>query len=433
MALRVEYGRPKLARYQLDAFFRAERYALVEASTKAGKTAACLVWLFEQAARLTSPGASVWWVAPVSSQAEIAYRRMKRGIPREIFKCNDTEHRIELLHNGAMLWFKTGEKPDNLYGEDVHAAVIDEASRVRQESWNAVRSTLTATRGPIRIVGNVKGRANWFYLMARRAQRGADGMHYAKITCHDAIRAGILKQAEIDDARANYHPSVFRELYEAEPSDLTGLIYSAFSAENYDGILEDDGTSELLVGMDFNVSPMTATISRKVVDELHLFDEVVLMDSNTEQMAREIRNRYPEPRSIIVYPDPAGNSRKTSSPVGQTDFAILRQFGFKIDAPKAHSLVADRINNVNALCCNAQGRRRLRVNPSRCRFVVAALESMTYKPETSIPDERIKGADGIGLIHISDALGYMIDRAFPIRTRSRGFGLAPEDLAEAVA
>jgi hypothetical protein len=42
---------------------------------------------------------------------------------------------------------KSGEKPDGLYGEDVFAAVIDEASRMREEAWHALRSTLTATRG----------------------------------------------------------------------------------------------------------------------------------------------------------------------------------------------------------------------------------------------------------------------------------------------
>ena len=56
-----------------------------------------------------------------------------------------------------MLWFKGADKPDALYGEDVYAAVIDEASRCKEEAWHAVRSTLTATRGPIRIIGSGLG------------------------------------------------------------------------------------------------------------------------------------------------------------------------------------------------------------------------------------------------------------------------------------
>jgi hypothetical protein len=47
-------------------------------------------------------------------------------------------------------------------------------------------------------------------------------MHYARITAYDAIQAGVLAQSEIDDARSQLPQSVFRELYEAEPSDDEG-------------------------------------------------------------------------------------------------------------------------------------------------------------------------------------------------------------------
>jgi hypothetical protein len=48
------------------------------------------------------------------------------------------------LPGGGTMWFKSGDKPDSLYGEDVAAAVIDEATRCKEEVFHAVRSTLTA-------------------------------------------------------------------------------------------------------------------------------------------------------------------------------------------------------------------------------------------------------------------------------------------------
>lgn len=412
---RFEWERPWLAPYQTDAIFCRERYGIIEASTKAGKTAGCLVWLFEQACLNGAPGRSFWWVAPVYPQAEIAYSRMKRAVDRSLYKSNDTEKRLE-LPNGAAMWFKSGEKPDNLYGEDVYAAVVDEASRVREESWHAIRSTLTATKGPARIIGNVKGRGNWFYHLARKAQRGAPGYHYAKITARDAVAAGILDAAEIEDARMALPESVFRELYEAEPGDLSGLVYKSFGVENYAPDIEDAG-GPLLVGMDFNVSPMTCVIGQRVVDQLHIFDEISVNDSNTEEMAREIRTRYPQPRHITVYPDPSGNSRKTSAPAGQTDFAILRSFGMTVLAPKAAPPVVDRINDVNALCKSAAGVRRLYVHPSRCPQLVTALENLPYKKDTSQPNEAATGPDGTQLVHITDALGYLVHTEYPIIIR----------------
>lgn len=226
----IEYARPPLAGYQIEALFNDKRYAIVEGSTKCGKTAPCLVWLAEQA-MTGKQGQNFWWVAPVYMQAEIAYRRMKDGIAEAIARTNDTDRTIELL-NGTSMWFKSAEKPDNLYGEDVYAAVIDEASRCREESWYAVRSTLTATRGPVRIIGNVKGRRNWAYALARKAEAGEANMSFKRITAHDAIKAGILSQEEIDQARADLPEAVFRELYMAEPSDEGGNPFGIKAINN---------------------------------------------------------------------------------------------------------------------------------------------------------------------------------------------------------
>jgi hypothetical protein len=215
--VKVQYNRPWMAEYQLRAIFHQERYGIVEATTKSGKTVGCMVWLAEQA-MAGKDGHNFWWVAPIFSQAKIAFRRLKKGLPRDLYSSNETELTITLL-NGAVIWFKGAENPDSLYGEDVYAAVIDEGSRTKEESWHAVRSTLTATRGPIRIIGNVKGRKNWFYHLARKFEGGDPGGHYEKITAWDAVKAGILEEDEIKDAQRQLPAHVFQELYLAEPSD----------------------------------------------------------------------------------------------------------------------------------------------------------------------------------------------------------------------
>jgi len=157
----------------------------------------------------------------VYGQCKIAFRRLKAGLPREAFEANESELTLTLI-NGSRIVCKSAEKPDNLYGEDVFAAVFDEASRAREEAWHALRSTLTATRGKVRIIGNVKGRKNWAYKLARKAEAGEPGMSYQKITAYDAIDAGILSEDEIEDARRQLPDNVFRELYLAEPSNDEG-------------------------------------------------------------------------------------------------------------------------------------------------------------------------------------------------------------------
>lgn len=227
--LEGDYYRPWMYPAQELAIFdcrdingRPARYAVIEASTKAGKTVGCMAWLVEQGILHGAPNRNYWWVAPVYPQAKIAFRRIKAGLPRGKFTANESELTIKLHDTGAVLWFKSGEKPDNLYGEDVYAAVVDEASRVREDSWFAIRSVLTATNGPVRIIGNVKGRTNWHYRIARKAEQGSAGYAYSKLTAYDAVAGGVLKPEEIEDAKKALPEAVFRELYLAEPSDDQG-------------------------------------------------------------------------------------------------------------------------------------------------------------------------------------------------------------------
>ena len=186
-----------------------------------------------------------------------------------------------------------------------------------------------------------------------------------------------------------------------------GRVYSSFEnkpypAGNLDESIRDHG-GELLVGMDFNVNPMTAVIGIRAADELLILDALELQTSNTEEMAAEIRARYPG-RRIIVCPDPAGNQRRSSAPVGQTDFTVLQRAGFEVRASRAAIPIVDRVNNLQAMLCH-DGRRRLRVLPARTRPLILSLANQVYKEGTSQPE---KGQYD----HLNDALGYLCWQEF---------------------
>lgn len=216
----VKYQRPKLYAEQQRAIFSPARYGVIEAATKTGKTVGCLVWLHEKAALYGGKNKNYWWVAPINTTAKIAFNRLRNFLPAGSFNANKVEQNIELL-NGSVVWFKSGHDPDSLYGEDVYAAVIDEATRVKEDSWVAVRSTLTATKGPVRIIGNVKGRKNWAYRLARKTEQSTDGRkyHYARLTAYDAVKGGVFNLEEIEDARSVLPKQAFDELYLAIPGD----------------------------------------------------------------------------------------------------------------------------------------------------------------------------------------------------------------------
>ncbi len=207
---------------QKAAIFTDQRFAICEASTKSGKTLACVAWLITESLDRGGEGRSFHWVAPTYGQSKIAYQRAERALPKGLVRrTNSTELGITLI-NGATLKFLSADLPDNLYGDDCYGAVLDESSRMNVESWYAVRSTLTATRGRAVLIGNVKGRKNFFYELARKAENGEPNWHYARLSAYDAVEGGVLDAQEIEDARRTLPEAVFNELYLAEPNDDSG-------------------------------------------------------------------------------------------------------------------------------------------------------------------------------------------------------------------
>lgn len=221
----ITYDRPELYPYQTAILDCPARFTVTIAATKCGKTASHIVWLFEQALQCKA-NQSVWWIAPTFVQAKIAFDRMKVQITdRNFYKSNETNLIITLV-TGAKIHFKTAEKPDNLYGDDVYAFVFDEFTRAREAAWFALRSTITSTGGKGKFIGNAKSKKNWGYKLAMRAKGGADpDYQFFKITAYDAAECGMMTKdgrpliEEIEGAKRDLPESVFNELYLAEASE----------------------------------------------------------------------------------------------------------------------------------------------------------------------------------------------------------------------
>jgi PBSX family phage terminase large subunit len=204
-----------------------------------------------------------------------------------------------------------------------------------------------------------------------------------------------------------------------------GRVYSRFkNKEQPDGNLDEsieDLETELLVGMDFNVNPMSAVIAQRVVDECEILDAIEIMTSNTEEMARELKERYPN-RTIVICPDPSGKQRRTSAPAGQTDFTILEDAGFEVRAPGAAPLIKDRVNNAQAMLFDLETeRRRVRIHPD-AKPLITALANLTFKEGTNQPNKKS------GFDHITDAMGYLLWQEFNVLEEVAQWGSASTGL-----
>ena len=391
----------QLTKPQSEIFCSKARFRAVVAGRRFGKTFLSTGEIMRAATG--GKNRNCWYVAPTYGAAkEIAWDMLIHTIPEEyIQKTNETALTIKLI-NGSTISLKGAEKPNNLRGRALDFVVLDEFADMRPEAWNEVlRPSLSDRQGHALFIGTPKGR-NHFYDLWATGINGSEGWQSFQYT---TLQGGNVPQHEIDQARNDLDERTFNQEYCAEFVTYSGLIYYAFSRELSVVNIDDNGGT-LHIGMDFNLDPMSAVICLRHGQDLLAIDEIVMYGSNTDEMVAEIKDRYPD-RHIIIYPDPASRQRKTSAG-GRTDLSILQNAGFSVKAKKQHPLVRDRINAVNSRLLSGDGERHLFVSP-KCRQTIKSLERQTYKEGTSIPNKD-------GFDHMNDALGYLVEYLFPIRT-----------------
>ena len=379
------------------------RFRVVVAGRRFGKTHLAIR---ELAFHAKEPLKEVWYVAPTYKMArQIVWKKLKNKLTdlNWVAKTNETELTIN-LKNGSTISLKGADNYDSLRGVGLDFIVLDEFADIDEEAWyETLRPTLSDKQGRALFIGTPKGIGNWAYEIYQTTLE--DPTHWRSYS-FSTIDGGNVPEAEIEAAKRDLDERTFRQEYLATFETFSGRIYYAFDRQanvrKYIGNTPD----VIYVGLDFNIDPMSAVVATRAGDTLHIIDEVRMFSSNTKEMVDEIKQRFPKSK-VWVYPDPAGNQRKTSAG-GQTDITILANAGFVVKAPRVHTPVRDRINAVNSRLCDTIGIRRLFIDP-KCKYTIEGLERQTYKEGSSQPDKES------GYDHMNDALGYMIDYLFPVR------------------
>lgn len=390
-----------LTQPQSNIYHNDDRFRVVVAGRRFGKTFLSTVELVTNA--LKEGSRHCWYVAPTYKAAkEIAWDMLLATVPKEYIQKTNESSLTVTLWNGSVISLKGAEKPDNLRGRSLDFVVLDEFADMRPEAWYEVlRPSLSDRRGSALFIGTPKGR-NHFYDLWTKGIDGSDDWSGFQYT---TIDGGHVTADEIDAAKRDLDERTFNQEYNAQFINYAGIIYYNFSREESVGRVVDDG-SLLHVGMDFNLDPMSAVVAIRDGSTIKIMDEIVIYGSNTDEIADELKMRYPN-RPICIYPDPAARQRKTSAG-GRTDLSILQNAGFSVKVRDKHSAIRDRINSVNARLKSADDVRHILIDP-KCKQVIKSLERQTYKEGTHQPDK------DSGFDHMNDALGYLIDFLYPIK------------------
>lgn len=382
-----------------------KRFKVVCAGRRFGKSVLALRTIAEVARH---PDSKVMYVAPTYQMCRnIVWGPLKNKLRDLNWIKKVNESRLEIvLRNNSIIMLRGADSPDSLRGIGLNAAIIDEVADIKPEVWTEVlRPTLSDKSGIAMFLGTPKGVGNWFKDLYDMADVNDDWQAWQFTT----LDGGNVPEEEVEAAKRDLDPMTFLQEYGASFNTATNQVYYAFKPENnvkkYE--VDKEKLKNIIIGTDFNVSPMATVVAVQTMTGLHIIDEICLYSSNTDEMVAEVRNRYPK-QHITCFPDPAGVQRKTSAG-GRTDISILQNAGWDVKYKPRHPLVKDRINSVNSLLLNTNGDSRLLIDP-KCKELIKCLARFSYKEGTLIPDKNGK-AD---YSHFPDALGYGVDYMFPI-------------------
>jgi phage terminase large subunit len=205
---RIEIGyraRPQFVPFHL----REQRWAVIVAHRRAGKTVACVMDLIHNALMSRQERPRYAYIAPQLKQAKaVAWDYVKHygaGLPGA--SLHETELRLD-LHNGGQVRLYGMDNPDALRGIYLDGVVLDEAADASPRLFSEVlRPALSDREGWCVWVGTPKGQ-NDFYDLWQQAR--LDPERYFTLMLR-ASETGIVSRSELDDALRSMTPEQYAQ------------------------------------------------------------------------------------------------------------------------------------------------------------------------------------------------------------------------------
>lgn len=379
------------------------------------------------------PNKNVAIIAPTHSQVTDIYYPLlayQLGLEKFANKASRSAGTFWLPNNVILkLW--SYEASERMRGTGQYFVVADEvcswkgAGLTLKESWESIIQPCITTRwspqnarlmnapsaGRALIISTPMG-YNYFHEMFNRGENDPNWKSY-----HFNYRdSPYLDNDEIEQAKLTLDPLKFAREYEASFEDSGNNVFYMFNRKKHvDPSLPDFHAKEdVHVAIDFNVGIMACSIGALRGNQTQWLDESS-GHPDTASVAQWLKKKYIDKgHKVIAYPDPSGNSRKTSAAVGTTDFSILKAHGIKLLVkPKAPPIV-DSVNSVNSQLQNARGDINMYFHP-RCVNTIRSMERTVWlenNPDSAMIDKKE------GVEHWSDGIRYYTDQRFPVKHSS---------------
>ena len=216
-----------------DFHDRTERWAVIVAHRRAGKTVLCINDLIYRALIEDKPEGRYAYVAPYMSQAKtIAFDYLLRYARPVMARSNQAELWVELI-NGARIRLFGADNPDSLRGLYLDGVVLDEYADMKPSIFGAVIRPLLADRkGWATFIGTPKGH-NAFWEVYTNAVSDPSW----KVKVLRASQTGLLGKEELEDAAKTMTQDQYLQEFECDfESAILGAYYGKEMRQ-----LTDDG------------------------------------------------------------------------------------------------------------------------------------------------------------------------------------------------
>lgn len=356
--------------------------------------------------------------------------RSSRDMGRFIFKDNvelrllsyESVERIRGKGAYFVVWDEVSSCKRGIEPQEAWQSVVEPAIRTR---WSKQRALVHKARSPGRalIISTPKG-YNFFHDMYNFRDVDPEWKSYH----YDYTASPFLDAAEIASIRSQTDPIKFASEYLASFNESGNNVFYCFDRNKHlrndlaDFTKPENGDTgeDVHIGIDFNVGIQASTAFAVRGGQIQILDEFK-GHPDTETLAVAISTKY-KGHKIYAYPDPSGRARKSSAPVGRTDFSILESHGIRCLARQKAPPIVDSVAAVNRKLLNANHDVNLLVHP-RCTGAVTSLERTKWvdgNPDTAAIDK------SQGVEHFSDGIRYATEYLFPVLTGARrtvrGFG-----------
>ena len=229
---------------------------------------------------------------------------------------------------------------------------------------------------------------------------------------------------EIEEARRNLSEDIFNAEYNADFVTFAGRAYYPFDARTHCAPLQYNPRAPLCFSFDYNVEPGCSVISQEqtlpngVLGTGVIGEVWIPRNSSTPAVCRRlIQDWGHHPGQVYVYSDATGGARGSARVLG-SDIELVKNelrpvFGDRIHfrIPPANPPERVRVNAMNSRLKAADGTIRLMVDPMKAPHVIRDLEGVQLLDGGSGEIDKKANPE---LSHISDALGYLVAKEFPI-------------------